>query len=615
MGCLPRTSYPVGRLLRLMFWLGLCAVAPFGVSTSAQAANIQCDVAIVGGGPSGVHTAYKLTTMHLSAGPVCLFEMKDHLGGRVGNNVTVGQTAQPFVNNGNVVVNSGQTGVGGYRMYFNQYTYKLGLELAALGQPGQLTFLPSISFSKLTGIANAGFNRKYTAPYYFTYDTKYDAPLYLSPINDNDLWKTLVCGPQVPVDANNFPQYRKMTIPNIGSMSTFDYLYWVANNVVSAKYGPSVAQYMLDVYRFRADFRVPSDAISYLEYSAKDYTGGTIYYPIPSFQPYFDIMRDQILANQGRIYLNEQVLRVDSSPTSSGYPYTLQTANNVVTARTVIFALPDTALLSLAGDVVARISAQSQAHYLVYAKALTVTHQFGDGVTPNSGWWNPANNSQLLYPYVLGSQLTTSSNPLRRSTNNFMLAGDKLPNCHDPSCDFSGTYFYNNTNELPLTPYHDWINVSRSVYNDDNDAVDNWVNLYRAGETLQPGGGGAAAVNSQVLKSLRLIYPRVFTGNPAQEPQILATAVNWHDPAWYYLKQGSFASGMTYDKLFAWSQNPLPGERVYLLGDAWRPDLSGWSDAAYKTSIYLLNRVYGTHIDPKEESTTKCVNGNIVDPN
>src|SRR5262245_50995567 len=118
---------------------------------------LACDVVIVGGGPGGVHTAYKLATMHLTQGPVCLFEKDDHLGGRVGNNVNVGFAGQPFVNKNVAVLNSGQTGAGGYRMYFNQYTYKLGKELASIGKPGQLTFLSQNSFSRLSGIENPHF--------------------------------------------------------------------------------------------------------------------------------------------------------------------------------------------------------------------------------------------------------------------------------------------------------------------------------------------------------------------------------------------------------------------------------------------------------------------------
>jgi hypothetical protein len=80
------------------------------------------------------------------------------------------------------------------------------------------------------------------------------------------------------------------------------------------------------------------------------------------------------------------------------------------------------------------------------------------------------------------------------------------------------------------------------------------------------------------------------------------------------LKQGALGQGITNDSIFLWSRNPLPGERVYLVGDTWRNDLSGWSDGAYKGSIYVLNEHFGATIDPKEESTIKCINGDIVDP-
>ena len=130
---------------------------------------------------------------------------------------------------------------------------------------------------------------------------------------------------------------------------------------------------------------------------------------------------------------------------------------------------------------------------------------------------------------------------------------------------------------------------------------------------LAPGGGNAA-VNRQVLRSFRLVYPRIFTGDPATEPMIRGTDVTVHQPAWYNLKEGALGQGITNDSLFAWSLNPLPGERVYLVGDAWRPDLSGWSDGAYKGSVYVLNRYFGASIDPKEPSSIKCSGGDIIDP-
>jgi NAD(P)-binding Rossmann-like domain/Flavin containing amine oxidoreductase len=599
-----------------------CVAAAFAAvccTPAIHSANLQCDVAIIGGGPGGVHTAYKLTTQHLTKGSVCLFEMSDHLGGRVGNNNNVGFSGSPFVNNGVPVQNSGQTGTGGYRMYFNQYTYKLGQELAALGQPGQLTFLAQNSFSRLATVVNRHFNSKFTEPIYFTYNNggvaKFFAPLYNSPINDNDIWKVLLCGPQVPVDSNSTPQYQKMSIPGLGGMSTADYLEWVSKNVISPNFGPEVAQYLLDTWRFRGDFDTPNDAVSYLEYNAKDYTGGTIYYPIPSFQPYFDIMQAQINSHGGQIFLNEKVLSLNRS----GAAYILTTGKgNTVTANTVVIATNHSALDAskggMTGDVVSDIVAQPQYQYVQTSNAVTVTHQFGDGKNPLTGWWR----GDITYPggsNLLGPQLSPSSNPLRRTTNNVLIPGEKLPGCQNTSCDFSNTMFFNNTNELPLTDYHDFINISRSVYNDKSDAVDNWVALYNAGETLSPGGGGNAAINRQILKSLRLMYPTVFTGNPKTEPPILATHLTVHKPAWYNLKQGALAHSITNDNLFAWSLSPLPADRVYLVGDSWRTDVSGWSDAAYKGSVYVLNKYFGAKIDPKEESTIKCIKGDIVDPN
>jgi NAD(P)-binding Rossmann-like domain len=180
--------------MRVFRCLAAAFAAVLWAAAAIHAAEISCDVAIIGGGPGGVHTAYKLTTQRLTPGPVCLFEMKDRLGGRVGDNFEVGFSGRPFENPPGVpVLNSGQTGTGGYRMYFNHYTYKLGQELAALGQPGQLTFLAQNSFSRLLAVQNPELNANFTEDTYFTYDNfgiaKHFAPLYNSPINNNDIWK------------------------------------------------------------------------------------------------------------------------------------------------------------------------------------------------------------------------------------------------------------------------------------------------------------------------------------------------------------------------------------------------------------------------------------------
>ncbi|MFO0760836.1 MAG: FAD/NAD(P)-binding protein [Byssovorax sp.] len=590
-------------------------------ATSA-AATLQCDVAIVGGGPGGVHTAYQLATKHLTAGPICLFEMEDHLGGRVGDNVKVGFSGKAFKNQGVKVKNSGETGTGGYRMYGNQYTYALGQQLAALGKPGQLTFLEQNSFSQLTEVENPGLNPAYNKARYFSYTTSDAgqlAPLYNSPVNDNDLWTAMLCGPQVPVDEHNVPQYRQMAIPGLGTMSTAEYLEWVTANVISPQNGPEVAQYMRDTWRFRSDFTEPNDTVGYLEFTAKDFTGGPVIYPIPSFQPYFEIMAGETTKNGGKIYMEEKVLSVETRAT--GPRYALTTTRHNVRANKVILAVPREALHvsapgappgGITGNVIDQITSQAPFNGSASTISITITHQFGDGVTPNSGWWH----GDISYPNngkLLGPQLGPGDSPLRRSINDFSINGDVLPCCHHAGCDFTDVGFSTNVNELPLTDYHDFINVSRSVYQDRRDAVNNWIALYEAGEALSPGGGNAA-VNKQILKSFRRMYPKVFTGNPLTEPPILDTFVEVHDPAWYNLRQGAQGAGITSDILFAWSLHPLANEQVYMVGDAWRTDESGWSDAAYKGSIYVLDTYFGANIDPMEGGTIGCVDGQIGNP-
>ena len=42
-----------------------------------------------------------------------------------------------------------------------------------------------------------------------------------------------------------------------------------------------------------------------------------------------------------------------------------------------------------------------------------------------------------------------------------------------------------------------------------------------------------------------------------------------------------------------WALEPLQGAAIYLVGEAYNPQRSAWSDGAYKSSINTLNRHFG----------------------
>src|SRR5262245_19478714 len=85
--------------------------ADTGGGTDAGA-PLECEVAITGGGPGGVHTAYMLTnppsgttvTGLTSGSGVCLFEKIDRLGGRF-RDIQLGPNPEDVY------------GTGGYRLY------------------------------------------------------------------------------------------------------------------------------------------------------------------------------------------------------------------------------------------------------------------------------------------------------------------------------------------------------------------------------------------------------------------------------------------------------------------------------------------------------------------
>ena len=109
----------------------------------------------------------------------------------------------------------------------------------------------------------------------------------------------------------------------------------------------------------------------------------------------------------------------------------------------------------------------------------------------------------------------------------------------------------------------------------------------------------------ELAKSLRILFPAIFNGM-ANEPKIVKTDVNVHDEAWFCLKTGATANGVTNKSLFDWSVAPMVGKKIYLVGDTWYPLGSGWSNAAYVSSIRVLNTHFGLTIPPHELPNTPC---------
>ena len=352
----------------------------------------------------------------------------------------------------------------------------------------------------------------------------------------------------------------------MASKSTVDY----ANDVL----GDMGAKYFFDQNRFRADFTKDVDAVGYMQYAVIDWYGaGATRYPIPGHSGLMNKMREAFEAKGGKIFLSEGVVSIDSAADGT---FTVKTAAHDVKAAQVVVATEHGALKKIAGDVLTTVTGAKEYANITAAKSMQVTHKW------NKAWWK----QDLRYPdgsKVLGDPLAADAAPILRADTTIMPGGSCI-----------------NSIEMPYTDHHDALMVTRTAYTDRAACVEKNQELYGAG-----GAAGEAKLNEQLLASLRILFPAVFDSS-SNEPQIVKTDVNVHPEAWYYLKTGATAAGVTHKSLFDWSAQPVSGKKLYLVGDAWYPLGSGWSNAAYVSSIRVLNMHFGMKLDPHELAPVTC---------
>jgi hypothetical protein len=517
-------------------------------SAGGTAAPLECDVVIVGAGPAGLHTAYKLTNPSgggavagvSDPSKVCLFEKNDRIGGRI-RDVQFGATAADV------------TGTGAYRMYDNHYAFTLATELG-------VTTVAPVSFSNLRALQDPGG----MSGQFFGYSGDAFKAAYSQTINDDDMWVKLLCGDQVPKDAAKHPDYQ--AIAGLSAKSTLDY--------VTEVLGVMGAQYFFDQNRFRADFTADVDAIGYLEYGAIDWYGaGAVRYPIPGHSGILNKMREAFEAKGGKLFLSEAVASID---TVSDGTFTVKTAAHDVAAKQVVIATEHGALKKITGDVMTTVTAAKEYQNVTSAKSMQVTHKW------DKAWWK----GDLRYPdmsKVMGDPLASDAAPILRADTTIRPDGYCI-----------------NSIEMPFTDHHDSLMVTRTAYSDQRECVDKNLTLYGAGGTA-----GENALNDELKRSLRILFPAIFDSS-SNEPQIVQTDVNTHPEAWYYLKTGAGVAGVTNKTLFDWSVQPVADKKLYLVGDAWYTLGSGWSNAAYISSLRVLNTHFGMTLDTHELQPVSC---------
>ncbi len=300
--------------------------------------------------------------------------------------------------------------------------------------------------------------------------------------------------------------------------------------------------FLHDMSRFRADFEYPLDARGYLDYLDEEWdVCCTASYPVGGMSAFIRGMETKSTEAGARVFKGEPVLSIDKVGTT----YRLVTANRTVNATKVVIAVPPDGLRHIEGDVSERIQAQQQFQDIIGVRVVTVTQ-----------WW-PSNWWAQIHDPALGA----AAQVWRAWTTGHCL----------------------NFIEIPLEPYAVDQNVTRSVYDDDIACVAFWEEVAK---------GGDEAVAAEVKRGLEYLFSGNGVSAPASVviPEPLKTHVQIWPNAWHWLRAGS---EYTNAQLFDWAVEPLAGEPVGLVGEAYNVQRSGWSDGAYKSSIHLLEQKYG----------------------
>lgn len=306
--------------------------------------------------------------------------------------------------------------------------------------------------------------------------------------------------------------------------------------------GSESYEFLRDVSRFRADFDAPIDARSYLDYLDEEWdTCCTPSYPVGGMSSFIRGMEAKARASGVQIFVGEAVNSINKANSL----YQLDTKAHKVTADKLVIAVPPNGLNRVKGDVVDRIRAQQEFKDIIGIKVVTIAQWW-----PES-WWSELKNPNLEKDNQIWRAWTTES------CINFI--------------------------EIPLDKYAVDQKVTRSVYDDDSRCVEFWENTAKASMTK---------VEEEIHRGLDHLFNHngIATPNHVEIPKPLKTHVQIWPAAWHWLRAGST---VTNTEVADWSLNPLPGEEVALVGEAYYLNRSGWSDGAYKSSIRLLNTKYG----------------------
>ncbi|HWV16567.1 MAG TPA: FAD-dependent oxidoreductase [Cellvibrio sp.] len=314
-----------------LIFLALALTLSKAIAQDTSVAASDCKIVIVGGGPAGLYSAFRLGEKY--GAQVCLFEKELRLGGRLYD------VARDPAGNGPYMAVGGRRIMEGQTLLFN-----LAKELnISLDNPTVEAELTQVEGKTVT-------HKNDLLPLY---------PKLVGPFGEDAetqlLTQLLTSSERKNIDSyRNFSAYAKKVI------------------------GAEGFRYLHDMSRFRADFEYPINARSYVDYLEEEINVCCkIYYPVGGMTAFIRAMESRARSWGVQIFIGEGVQRIDKQNTD----YTIVTAQRSVQASRLIIAVPPLALQKISGSIAEKIKSQPQFKAMMAVKVTTVAQWY------DQPWW------------------------------------------------------------------------------------------------------------------------------------------------------------------------------------------------------------------------------------
>lgn len=458
---------------------------------------------ILGAGIGGSHSAYRLAPIYKDK--LCIFERENYVGGRlydtdINGNVPEAYSTTPIIPRGGVRFYDDQPVVKQLVDELNISYYSYEYQKSLIKSRGKFytshNDMCSSSYTELTCVDSSdGLNAQ------------------------DQLWMKLL------------DEYK-----NNPSNS---YHFADLNAFCRSVFGDEATEYLRDAFRFRGDF-ITTNVYSYMEFLTQDWNlGGTIHYPYEGLSQIPKRMIYQATKkNNARIYLNEEVIRIDDNKNkNSDYIFSIETSNYIINGKQIIAAMNPSGWANIQGSIGNELKSNEHFQAVFPIKTVTVMNYWPQR------WWE---QSSLFGPNID-----------RAWTRQNCISFIEILSQHPAKKDQ---------------------NVTRTVY-DDGQCVQVWSTLIERSSDTD--------LVEELLRGLRSIFTDVQIPSPTK------TYTKVWPGAWHFQTSNS---KVTNKDIVSWALQPIKRfekNQLTLVGEGFNIDRSTWIDGALKSSLRSLNSQFG----------------------